>query len=115
DFSQTLNNNGALLNLIHNPLSTSPCTAADNSGCFADGGVLGKIPASSLYAPGVAALNRYPLPSLTQAANTNYNLQIDPPKVKQTVQQPAIRLDYQLSSKLRVTGKYSGQRQAPLT
>ena len=25
-------------------------------------------------------------------------------------QQPAIRLDYQLSSKLRVTGKYSGQR-----
>ena len=31
------------------------------------------------------------------------------------MQQPAIRLDYQLSSKLRVTGKYSGQRQAPLT
>jgi hypothetical protein len=30
-------------------------------------------------------------------------------------QQPALRLDYQLSSKLRVTGKYSGQRQRVLT
>ena len=115
DFSQTLDNNGALFNLIHNPASASPCTTSDQSGCFADGGVLGRIPASALYQPGIAVLNRYPTPSLTQAANTNYNLQIDPPKVSQTVQQPAIRLDYQLSSKVRVTGKYSGQRQAPLT
>ena len=115
DFSQTLDNNGALFNLIHNPASTSPCTATDQSGCFADGGVLGRIPASSLYSTGLAVLNRYPAPSLTQQPNTNYNLQIDPPKVSQTVQQPAIRLDYQLSSKVRVTGKYSGQRQAPLT
>jgi hypothetical protein len=115
DFSQTLDNNGALFNFIHNPSSSSPCTAADQSGCFAEGGVLGRIPASSLYAPGLAVLNRYPQPNLTQAPNTNYNLQIDPPKVSQTVQQPAIRLDYQLSSKLRVTGKYAGQRQAPLT
>ena len=26
DFSQTLDNNGALFNLIHNPASSSPCT-----------------------------------------------------------------------------------------
>ncbi len=115
DFSQTLDNNGALFNTIHNPASTLPCTTADNSGCFADGGVLGRIPAGSLYSVGLAVLNRYPLPNLTQATNTNYNLQIDPPKVKQTVQQPAIRLDYQMSSKLRVTAKYAGQRQKPLT
>ena len=31
------------------------------------------------------------------------------------MQQPAIRLDYQLSSKLRVTGKYSGERARVLT
>lgn len=115
DFSQTLDNNGALFNLIHNPASTLPCTTADTSGCFADGGVLGRIPASSLYGTGLALLNRYPLPNLTQAANSNYNLQIAPPKVKQTVQQPAVRVDYQLSSKIRVTGKYAGQRQKPLT
>ena len=115
DFSQTLDNNGALFNFIHNPASSGACSATDQSGCFADGGVLGRIPASSLYSTGLAVLNRYPAPSLTQQPNTNYNLQIDPPKVSQTVQQPAIRVDYQLSSKLRVTGKYAGQRQAPLT
>ncbi len=113
DFSQTLDNNGALFNLIHNPASTSPCTTADTSGCFADGGVLGRIPAGSLYSTGLALLNRYPLPDRVQAANSNYNLQITPPKVKRTIQQPALRLDYQLSSKLRVTGKYAGQREKP--
>ncbi len=112
DFSQTLDNNGALFNFIHNPASSaSVCPPPISPACFADGGVLGRIPASPLYSPGLAVLNRYPAPSLTQQPNTNYNLQIDPPKVSQTVQQPAIRLDYQLSSKLRVTGKYSGQRQ----
>ena len=115
DFSQTLDNNGALFNTIHDPNSTLPCTAANTAGCFADGGVLGRIPASSLYSTGLAVLNRYPLPSRTQTANSNYNLQIDPPKVKQMVQQPALRVDYQLSSKLRVTGKYAGQRMKPLT
>ena len=75
DFSQTLDNNGALFNLIHNPASSSPCTTTDQSGCFADGGVLGRIPASSLYSTGLAVLNRYPLPSLTQAAQH----QLQPP------------------------------------
>ncbi len=114
DFSQTLDNNGALFNFIHNPASTSPCIAADTSGCFQDGGVLGRIPASSLYAAGITALNRYPQPNVQQAVNTNFNYELlNPPKVKRTVQQPALRLDYQMSSKLRVTGKYSGQREAP--
>ena len=31
--------------------STLPCSATDTSGCFKDGGVLGKIPANRLYAP----------------------------------------------------------------
>ena len=33
-----------------------------------------------------------------------------PPQVENLTQQPAIRIDYQLSSKLRLNGKYSGQR-----
>ena len=33
-----------------------------------------------------------------------------PPQVENLTQQPAIRIDYQLSSKLRINGKYSGQR-----
>ena len=43
-------------------------------------------------------------------ADTNYNYEIQPPQVENLTQQPAIRIDYQLSSKLRLNGKYSGQR-----
>ena len=73
------------------------------------------IPAGSLYPPGLAVLNRYPMPTRTQAANTNYNYEIQPPQVENLTQQPAIRIDYQLSSKLRLNGKYSGQRARPIT
>ena len=60
-----------------------------------------------------AILNRYPLPNVTQTKGTNYNYEIPSSAIPTTddlIQQPAIRLDYQMSSKLRVTGKYSGQR-----
>src|SRR3954464_1856630 len=110
DFSQTLDNNGALFNLIHDPSSTSPCTSANTAGCFQDGGVIGRIPANRLYQTGVNLLNRYPMPNVTQSAGQNYNYQVAPPSVDNLTQQPAIRLDYQMSQKLRFTGKYSGQR-----
>src|SRR5262249_1294687 len=38
DFSQTLDNAGRLFNLIRDPRSGLPCTAADTRGCFQDGG-----------------------------------------------------------------------------
>jgi hypothetical protein len=110
DFSQTLDNNGALFNLIKDPNSTQPCTAANTAGCFAAGGVLGRIPADRLYANGTALLGRYPMPNVPQRAGQNYNYEIAPPTVENLTQQPAVRVDYQLSSKLRFTGKYSGQR-----
>ena len=68
-----------------------------------------------MYAPGLAVLNRYPLPNRTQTPTTNYNYEIQPPQVENLTQQPAIRLDYQLSSKLRLNGKYSGQRARAIT
>jgi hypothetical protein len=104
DFSQTRDNTGALFNLIHDPLSPLPCTAANTGGCFADGGVLGKIPANRLYSVGQAILNRYPLPNVAQGPGQNYNYQIDAPTTDNLTQQPSIRLDYQLSEKLRLTG-----------
>ena len=121
DFSQTLDNNGQLFNFIKDPNLTGTCSATSTAACFQDGGVLGRIPANRLYGLGQAILNRYPLPNRPQGAGENYNYQIggagfpDLPLVDQLLQQPAIRLDYQLSSKLRVTGKYSGQRQRVLT
>ncbi len=110
DFSQTRDNNGALFNTIKDPTSPLPCTAANTAGCFQDGGVLGRIPATRLYAPGMAVLNRYPLPNITQAVATNFNYEVPPPEIENLVQQPAVRVDYQFSPALRFTGKYSGQR-----
>ena len=121
DFSQTLDNNGGLFNFIKNPALSGACSATDQTACFSDGGVLGKIPAGSQYAPGIAILNRYPMPNRTQTPGTNYNYELggagsDPlPKVEQLRQQPALRVDYQMSSKLRVSGTYGGERQRVLT
>jgi hypothetical protein len=115
DFSQTRDNNGNLFNLIRDHTTGLPCTATDTRGCFQDGGVLGRIPANRLYSTGAALLNRYPLPNVEQQSGRNYNYEVDAPSVKDLQQQPAIRLDYQLSSKLRFTGKYSGQRSRRLT
>ncbi len=73
DFSQTRDNNGNLFNLIRDHQLGLPCTAADNRGCFQDGGALGRIPADRLYSAGVGVLSRYPLPTMDQAPNTNWN------------------------------------------
>jgi hypothetical protein len=102
NFSQSLDNNGNPIPQLLNPVTRAPYP----------GNI---IPQSDLYAPGVAALMRYPLPNVEQRAGTNYNYEIQPPTIENLVQQPAIRLDYQLSSKLRFTGKYSGQRERPVT
>jgi hypothetical protein len=110
DFSQTRDNTGALFNLIKDPLSSLPCTASNNGGCFQDGGVLGKIPQNRLYPIGQSILNRYPLPNVNQLPGQNYNYEAAAPTTDNLTQQPSIRVDYQISQKLRATGKYSGQR-----
>jgi Carboxypeptidase regulatory-like domain len=116
DFSQTLNTNnqgqstGALNPFIRDAATGLPCVAADTRGCFQDGGVVGRIPANRLYQPGLALLSRYPAPNVAMGLNQTYNYEVQPPAVENLTQQPAVRVDYQLSSKLRVTGKYSGQR-----
>jgi hypothetical protein len=114
DFSATLDNNGALFNTIKDPLVNGTCTSSNQAACFKDGGVLGRIPAGRLYAPGIAMLSRYPLPNVTQAAGSNYNYEVAPAAFHNLLRQPAVRVDYQFSPSLRVTGKYSGQRQTKL-
>jgi len=126
DFSQTLgtNTNGESTGnrnpYIKDWLSGLPCNANNTAGCFQAGGVIGRIPADRLYGLGQFILNRYPLPNKTQEINTTYNYQIGGdgfpalPQVENLTRQPAIRLDYQMASKLRLTGKYSGQRARPL-
>lgn len=101
NFSQTLDNNGKPIAPIFDAQSGAPFPGSI-------------IPASRLYAPGVAVLNQYPLPNLTQAAGTSYNYAEPTGSYNQLLSQPAARLDYNVTSKLRVSGKLSEQRQRPV-
>lgn len=115
DFSESLNNQGVRINLIRDASTGQPCTAANTSGCFRDGGVLGRIPQNRLYGPSLMALSYnglLPLPNHVQVAGENFNLESTQPINKTLTTQPAVRLDYQLSDTLRFTGKYAGQLQA---
>jgi hypothetical protein len=106
DFSQSTDNTGALFNLIRDTSTGRPCTAADTSGCFQEGGVLGRIPQDRLYGLGLNILKIYPLPN-TQGPS--FNLQTVTPNVSSNTYQHVIRMDYQASSRLRFSAKYAGQ------
>ena len=54
DFSQSVDASGDPFPYIRDFTTGLPCGAADTRGCFSDGGVLGRIPASRLYQPGLA-------------------------------------------------------------
>ena len=98
DFSQSRDQNGNLLTSLFDSSTGTPFPGL-------------KIPTNQLYAPGLAVLNRYPLPTLTQAPGTNYNYEGTPGSYNQLTQQPAVRIDYQVTEKLRFSVKASGQRQ----
>jgi hypothetical protein len=97
DFSQSLDNNGAPIPQLLDPITRQPFPG-------------NRIPADRLYQTGLAVLNRYPLPNVQQAVNTNFNYQAAPGKVENLIQQPVVRLDYQISPQLRLNWVYSGQR-----
>src|SRR5690606_29148921 len=99
NFSQTLDNNGRPIGQLKSPITGQPYP--NNI-----------IPAEELYAPGLAILNMYPMPTQEQTGSSNnYNFESRRPIDKNLTQQPAVRVDYQFSPGLRVTGKFSGQRQ----
>jgi hypothetical protein len=111
DFSQSTDNNGALFNLIKDPLSTAPCTAANQAGCFQSGGAVGRIPTDRLYQTGLNILKIYPAANLTAQAGQPYNYQETRPVEDLIANQPAVRFDYQPRPSLRGTFKYSGWSQ----
>ena len=108
DFSQTTDNNGNPFPYIKDPLVTGTCSATSQAACFADGGVLGRIPANRLYAIGQNILNLYPVPNITNVpAGQSYNFELTRPNQSITAWQPAVRIDYQPMSTLRGTFKYA--------
>jgi Carboxypeptidase regulatory-like domain len=107
DFSESTNNLGQPYPYIKDPSKTGTCNATSQVACFADGGVLGKIPQSALYAPGMAILNWYPLPNLTNVpAGQAYNTEVTYPKTNLLGYQPVIRIDYQPTQNIRGSFKF---------
>jgi hypothetical protein len=102
DFSQSRDNNNNPYNLIRDYTTGLPCTAANTSGCFQDGGVLGRIPQNRLYAPGLAVLNAFPRPNAS-GAGYNYESQV---AVEIDRREEIFRADWQASSAWRVYGRY---------
>jgi hypothetical protein len=111
DFSQTTDNLGNPYPYIKNPDVTGTCASGNTAACFADGGVLGRIPASQLYQPGINVLKLWPLPNAASTPGQAYNYEITRPTESILSWQPAVRVDYQPTQKLRATFKYSGWQQ----
>jgi hypothetical protein len=100
DFSASLDNNGQPIPALRDAVT---------GGTFA-GNV---IPADRLYATGLNVLKIWPEPNIQQRPGTSYNLEFLSPSEEWLIHQPAIRGDYQLSSGLRFTAKFAGQRNRP--
>ena len=102
DFSKTVDNAGNPFPYIRDASTNLPCSSTSVAGCFQDSGVLGKIPASRLYGLGLNILKMYPLPNAT---GVGYNYSTEQPS-SQPQRQDLVRVDYNLSSKWRVYGRY---------
>ncbi len=105
DFSQSRDNNGNLFNTIRDSTTGLPClstaTGANPGGCFADGGVLGKIPAARFYSLGQKILSLFPSPNTT-GTNFNYTSQLSNDTVERN---DTVRIDYNITKNWRVYGR----------
>jgi hypothetical protein len=99
DFSQSVDSSGNPV-FIRDYTLNLPCTAADQRGCFPGN----KIPASRIYAPGLAMLNIFPQPNQpASGGGVNFNSQESDTAPRR---EDLLRLDFQPTDKWRVTGRY---------
>ncbi|HEV2669322.1 MAG TPA: TonB-dependent receptor, partial [Blastocatellia bacterium] len=122
DFSQSLDNNGRLFNLIKDYTTGLPCTPGnpnanppiprDTRGCFQADGVLGRIPQNRLFPLGVNILKIYPLPNFFQP-NTSFNYQTQEP-TNAPQRQDLYRGDWIINDYWRATGKYLYNKNGPI-
>jgi hypothetical protein len=103
DFSQSVDSGGNPFPYIRDFTTGLPCSASNTSGCFQDGGVLGRIPQNRLYQPGINALNIYPDPNFSGGSGINYQSQAPDNRPRR---EELLRLDFQATDKWRFTGRY---------
>jgi TonB-dependent Receptor Plug Domain. len=111
DFSQSVDKSGNPFPYIRDYTTGMPCSASNVSGCFADGGVLGRIPKSRLTPAGLAILNLYPMPNASQFVKSGYNFtsQVSDSYPRR---EDLVRVDYNLSSKWRLFTHYVNNNDA---
>ncbi len=95
DFSQSVNNNGAKLTFINDPLNGQPFPGM-------------VIPANRIYAQGQNLLNLFPLPNTPQVSNFNFTSQLPGSAPRQ---ETLLRMDYNLTDRIRVFGHWIDNRQ----
>jgi hypothetical protein len=103
DFSQSVDANGNPWPYIRDYTTGRPCGPGDTSGCFADGGVLGRIPQDRLYQAGINGLNMFPMPNFDGGSGINYRSQApgDQPR-----REEMLRIDVQATDRWRFTARY---------
>jgi hypothetical protein len=115
DFSQTRDSAGNLFPYIRDYTTGLPCSATNTSGCFQDGGVLGRIPANRLYDVGLNILKMYPAANSAGAITQGFN-HVTQEGQDAPNRNDLIRLDWLPNSSWRVYGKLLqsfGTRVAP--
>lgn len=95
DFSQSVNNNGAKLTFINDPLTQTPFPNM-------------QVPANRIYAPGQALLNLFPQPNVTQVSNFNYTSQFPGQAPRR---ETLLRADYNLTERVRLFGHFIDNQQ----
>ncbi len=105
DFSQSRDNNGNIFPYIRDYTLNAPCSAANTSGCFKDGGVVGKIPQNRLYAIGVNILKLYPEPNHTPVGGDNFNYETQE-STSAPERNDTLRVDYNMTTNWRVYGRF---------
>lgn len=104
DFSQSVDASGNPWPYIRDFTTTGlPCGPTNTSGCFADGGVLGRIPANRLWTPGLSILNIFPDPNANLGGGLNFTSQ-NPNEAPR--REDLLRMDFQATDNWRITGRY---------
>jgi len=108
DFSQSVDSSGKPFPYIRDYQTGLPCGPADTRGCFQDGGVLGRIPANRLYQPGLNALGIFPDANAVLPSGQTFTSQVPDQAPRR---EDLLRVDYQLTDKWRVTGRYMNTKE----
>ena len=108
DFSQSVDSSGTPFPYIRDSTTGLPCSASNTSGCFQDGGVLGRIPANRVSSLGLNMLKLFPQATGSYGGGQNFSSQVADQAPRR---EDLIRLDYQVSSNWHVTGRFMNTKE----